>query len=121
MKEGPCLRRGVCAKTAQQPSWASVEKEKGNKYSKALREKEDKEKMKYKFKGVEVTSKVTTEWDTVTDTNLGQIDLDESKQRVISNPTMENARRIRKSGLAKEASFPPALVALELVMACREA
>lgn len=65
--------------------------------------------------------KVTTEWDIVIDTNIGQVDIDEFKQRVIVNPTIENAKKIKKSGLAKVVGFPLALVAPELVMACREA
>lgn len=37
------------------------------------------------------------------------------------NPTTENAKKIRSSGLEKAVSFPPALVAPEPLMACSEA
>lgn len=102
------------------PSGASAKKEKKKKNAKASRGKEDKNQMKYKF-WVEITSKVSTEWDTVTDTNLGQVDLDEFRQRLIANLTTKNAKRIRKSGLAKAVGFLPTLVAPKLVMAYREA
>lgn len=35
-------------------------------------------------------------------------------------PTIEEALRIKESGLAKAVDFPPTLVALELVIACGE-
>lgn len=76
--------------------------------------------MKYKFQGEPLNSKVTTDWREISDTNLGHIDIDEFKQRVWIKPTIENARKIRSSGLAKVFSFLPTLVAPELVMACKE-
>lgn len=53
--------------------------------------------------------------------NIRHIDIDEFKQRVRINPTTENSRKIRSSGLAKATSFPPTLVAPKLIMAYREA
>lgn len=103
------------------PSEATAEKEKDKKAAKAPRGKEDKDQMKYKFQGEDLKSKVTTDRDKVSATNLGHTDIDELKQRVIVNPTTENTKKIRKSGLAKAAGFPPALMAPKLVMACREA
>lgn len=77
--------------------------------------------MKYKFQGEPLNSKVTTYWKEISNTNIRHIDIDEFKERVEINPTMKNERHIRSSGLAKATSFPPALVSLKLVMACREA
>lgn len=62
------------------PMGASVKKEKGKKTAKAPNGKEDKDQMRYKFQGVEINMKVTTEWDTVSDTNLGHIDIDGFRQ-----------------------------------------
>lgn len=50
------------------PSGASAKKEKGKKTTKIPRGKEDKEKMKYQFQGVEIISRVAFDWDTILDT-----------------------------------------------------
>lgn len=99
-------------------SGASAEKDKGKKSGRTPRGKEDKDQMKYQFQGDPLHSKVTTDWKEITDTNIGQVDMDEFTQRVRVNPTTKNVRLIRQSGIAKAASFPPSLVAPELVMAC---
>lgn len=77
--------------------------------------------MKYKFQGETLNFKVTTTWKEITNTNIGHVAIDKLKKRVWMNPTTENARNFRSSGLAKATSFPPTLIAPELVMAYREA
>lgn len=81
--------------SAAGPWGAFVEKEIGKKTAKAPKGKEEKDQMKYKFHGTKITSKVTKEWDTVKNTNLGKINIDEFRQRVIANPTTEGAKKIR--------------------------
>lgn len=65
-------------------------------------------------------SKITSRSETISDTNFRHVSIDEFRERVMLNPKIDRALKIKRSDLAKAVGFPPALIALELVMACRE-
>lgn len=61
------------------------------------------------------------DWKEITDTNIGQVDIDKFTQRVRIHPRTDNVRLIRQSGIIKAVGFPPSLIAPKLVMACQQA
>lgn len=93
---------------------------KGKKTAKGTRGKEEKFKIKYEFHRVECSSKITSNWDKVTKTNLGHVSIDEFKQQVLVSPKIEEAWRVKRSIISKVPVFPPALISPELIFACRE-
>lgn len=75
-------------------------------------------KIKYKFHEVELTSKIMSYWENISDTNLGQVNIDEFKAHVLIKPKDDMVRRIKKSAIAHLVGFPPALINPKLIHGC---
>lgn len=75
------------------------------------------ERMKYQYqRGGLRESKVQSVWDSVRDTDLGHIDIQEFRNRVFSPNAYGKPRQMVESGITQEARFPPAVQNYELVV-----